>query len=313
MKEIGEYFGLELKKGNDYYPNAIALDFGRSALRYIIRVYKIKEIYIPYYTCYVVWKTALAEGVKVKFYRINDDLLPSDDLPKDAFVIYTNYFGLSFDKVCFMAQKYNHLIVDNAQSFFATPATGCASFNSPRKFIGVPDGAYLFCDRKINEHLDTDTTSWERCSHLLKKIDLGTDAAYAEFQAHDNPPLTKTIKRMSNLTKKLLASVNYQHIKKQRLANFSCLHDALHNVNKMRLPVPNENNIPMIYPLLIENATTVRRKLFDNQIYTAVFWGNYPPSYYESYLRNSLIPLPLDQRYNCRDMENIAKLVINNQ
>ncbi len=313
MKEIGEYFGLELKKGKSYYPNAIALDFGRSALRYIIKVYKIKEIYVPYYTCYVVWKTALAENLKVRFYHIDKDLLPSEDLPANSFIIYTNYFGLSFDKVSFMAKKYKYLIVDNAQSFFAPPTTGFASFNSPRKFIGVPDGAYLFCDRKISKHFDTDTASWERCPHLLKKIDMGTNAAYAEFQTHDNPPLTNTIKTMSNLTKKLLASVDYQFIKKRRLANFSCLHDALHNINKIRLPDPNENNIPMIYPLLIENATAVRRKLFDNQIYTAVFWGNYPPSYYESYLRNSLIPLPLDQRYNCRDMEYIARLIIDNQ
>jgi len=311
MKEIGEYFELELNKSESYYPDAIALDFGRSALRYIIRAYKIKEIYIPYYTCYVVWKTALSEGAKVRFYHINRNLLPDENIPIGSFILYTNYFGLSFDNVCFMAKKHNQLIIDNAQSFFAPPI-GLASFNSPRKFMGIPDGSYLFCDRRIDELFDTDTSSWERCTHLIKKIDLGTNNAYAEFQVHDNPPLTRTIKTMSNLTRKLLASVNYQFIKERRLINFSCLHEALRNINQLQLSQPGGNNVPMVYPLLVENAAILRRKLFDNQIYTAFFWGNYPPSYYEAYLRNNLIPIPLDQRYDCLDMEHIAELIINN-
>ena len=48
-REIGSYFELELPKEREYHENAISLNLGRNALRYIIRAHKIKKIYVPYY------------------------------------------------------------------------------------------------------------------------------------------------------------------------------------------------------------------------------------------------------------------------
>ena len=54
-KEIGGFIELELKQGKHFHKSAILLNSARSALRYVIRAYNIREIHTPYYTCPVVW------------------------------------------------------------------------------------------------------------------------------------------------------------------------------------------------------------------------------------------------------------------
>ena len=136
-KEIGGYFELELDKRNLFYPDAIALNSARNCLRYIIRAYNITEIYVPYYTCNVVWQAIRSEGCKIKFYHIDDKFMPVQEFQKEDFVLYSNYFGVCAGNVKILSEKYPNLIVDNAQAFYM-PSLGLASFNSPRKFFGVP-------------------------------------------------------------------------------------------------------------------------------------------------------------------------------
>ena len=52
--------------------------------------------------------------------------------------LYTNYFGLKQGCVKLLEKKYgDHLIVDNAQAFFAKPIKGIDTFYSARKFFGL--------------------------------------------------------------------------------------------------------------------------------------------------------------------------------
>lgn len=50
---IGGFIGLQLDDGDLYYPDLIALNTGRNALEYILRIRKFKTIYLPYFTCEV--------------------------------------------------------------------------------------------------------------------------------------------------------------------------------------------------------------------------------------------------------------------
>jgi hypothetical protein len=51
MRSIGGYFELELPEGNEYHPEAIALNSGRHCFEYILRLRNYQKVYIPYYTC----------------------------------------------------------------------------------------------------------------------------------------------------------------------------------------------------------------------------------------------------------------------
>ena len=49
-----------------------------------------------------------------------------------------------------------------------------------------------------------------------------------------------------------------------------------------------------------------------NKIYVAKYWSKSPDKYYENYLYEYLLPLPIDQRYDLDDMTKIIE-VINEQ
>ena len=58
--------------------DVIKLNLARNCLKYLIQVYAIRRIYLPYYTCSVVWNSAREENCEVKFYHIDKDFLPTE-------------------------------------------------------------------------------------------------------------------------------------------------------------------------------------------------------------------------------------------
>ena len=133
----------------------VKLNLARNCLKYLIKVYGIKEIFTPYYTCETVWTSAKESGCKISFYHIDKNFMPIRDLPLDAFIVYTNYYGLCTKNCRILAKKYPHIIIDNAQAFYA-PHCGMADFNSLRKFFPVQNGAYLCTTKVLDERFSED-------------------------------------------------------------------------------------------------------------------------------------------------------------
>ena len=71
-KEIGGYFGLELRKGKEYYPDAIKLNSARNCLKYILLAQNPSKIYMPYYMDKSMMEDSLKEIVKYEFYNIDE-------------------------------------------------------------------------------------------------------------------------------------------------------------------------------------------------------------------------------------------------
>ncbi len=305
FKEIGGYFELELgKKRNVIQDGAIALNCARNALRYVIEAYNIKEIYIPFYTCPVVWQSIKKHDCKIKFYHLDNNFMPTVDFPIDAFVLYTNYFGICARNVKKLAEKYENLIVDNAQAFYM-PKYGIASFNSIRKFFGVPDGSILYCDKKLNVELPKDT-SYQRFSHLLKRIDETAQFGYQDFCENDDSLIGSEIKDISNLTKAIFETIDIESARKKRLENFEFLHEILKDSNRLNIDL-DKDDVPMVYPYL--NDGMKRKKLIDNKIYVAYYWGSIAKEQPEYDFQENLIPLPIDHRYSREDLRIIVDVL----
>lgn len=304
-KEIGGYFGLEINSRFDNISNNIALNCARNCLRYIIKAFQIKEIYIPFYTCPVVWQSVQKEGCEIKFYHIDNNFMPACDLPADAFILYTNYFGVCAKNVKVLAQKYKNLIVDNAQAFYM-PKCGIASFNSIRKFFGVSDGAFLYSDKKLNEEFEKDT-SYQRFSHLLKRIDVSAQFGYQDFCKNDDDLCDEGIKNISNLTKAIFNTIDVKECRQKRLENFKYLHKYLSSSNELDIFL-DIDDVPMVYPYLIKDET-LRSKLIKNKIYVATYWNPQPVGTQEGIFQKYLLPLPIDQRYNTEDLKRILEVI----
>lgn len=315
MEAIGGYFSLELPLREEYHRDAIRLNTGRNCLEYILRARKYDKVYIPYYTCEVVLEPFKKLGISYEFYHvdINLEIKYMFSLKTGEGLLFTNYFGLKQRYVEQLAEQIGtRLIVDNTQAFYAKPIKGIDTFYTCRKFFGVPDGAYLYSDVKIDENFKQDQ-SYERFAHLLKRIDLSAEQGYSDFRKADDGLDNQPIRRMSKLTQRMMQSIDYQKAAKQRRDNYEILHKALGEANNLTLPL-DEAAVPMVYPFLAP-IKGLREKLIENEIFVARYWPNVlgwiSKDDIEYFLAYQMQPLPIDQRYDETDMLRILDVIDN--
>jgi len=299
MREIGGYFGLECGRAS-CPQDGVRLNSGRNAIRLAARAYGAKTAFLPRYTCPVVKAALVDEGCEVREYGLDARMMPAESLPADAFVVCNNYFGVMGRNVAELATHYRNLIVDNAQAFYAKPVGRAAAY-SPRKFFGLPDGGIAVGEGLSAEGLDLDHSS-ARCSHLLKRHDLGAAAGYDDFHREGAQLEHAPILRMSPLTETLMGNVDYAGARERRLKNFAILHEKLQSSFPFAM---SDDDVPMVYPLVTDDAG-LRARLIAEKIYVATYW---PDVVGCDRLRDSILPLPIDQRYGEEDMNRILEVI----
>lgn len=317
MKPIGGYFEWEFPENDDSFPHSdgVLLNSGRHSLEYILRSLGwIRHLWIPYFTCDVVMQPIECLGISYSFYHINKDLTIADNfvLGEGEYLIYTNYFGL-MDTYCKeLSTLYgSHLILDNAQAFFAPRLEGINAFYSPRKYVGIPDGGIAYVNKTLDIELQNDV-SFDRCSHLLKRHDLTPMDGYNDFKETSHKIAASSLSRMSTLTRRILSSLDYDRIKKIRISNFTFLHTHLERFNKLEIPPLESFVCPMVYPFYTQDPY-LRNRLLEQKVFLAIYWPNVlnwvNNDNIEYKLANQILALPIDQRYNEQDMQVILDIL----
>lgn len=319
MKPIGGYFEWEFPpaKKQVLHENVVYLNSGRHALEYILRgLSNIKNVRIPYYTCDAVLQPLQRLGISWSFYHIDEKLEIAEklELSKDEVLLYTNYYGIKDEYCKHVASAYGDIaIIDNAQALFCKPISGVNQFYSPRKFMGMPDGGLA-----VTTFLDTTETlpedkSFDRCSHLLKRLELSPSEGYAEFKGCSKKIAAASLCQMSNISKSILASVDLDYIKQKRRENFTTLHKTLSSINKLTIPSIKSFECPLVYPYWVDNGDKLKKELIAQNIFVATYWPNVlewvGQSDLEYDLANHIICLPIDQRYGYDDMAKIIKTI----
>ena len=313
MEAIGGYFSLELPQYDEYHKDAIRLNAGRNCLEYILRVRGYKKIYVPYYTCEAVMEPINKLGIPFEFYHIDIHFEIRDrfTLKEGEALLYTNYFGLKQRYVEQLGEIVGtRLIVDNTQAFYARPIPDIDTFYTCRKFFGVPDGAYLYCDKELDSEIEQDYSN-ERVAHLVKRIDLSAEEGFKDFRRVDDGLDNQPIRKMSRLTQRIMMGIDYEAAANQRRANFLMLLEALGKENNLELPL-EDDAVPMVYPYLVP-VEGLREKLIENKIYVARYWPNVlewaKRDDIDYLLAYQMQPLPIDQRYGMEDMKRIVDII----
>lgn len=320
--EIGGYFGLDLPVYPDLYPEAMQFQSGRAAIRAVLECAGIERVMVPAYVCDSVIKAVADAGAVVETYALDEALYPRDlprQLPERCAVLYVDYFGLCRNNVQRLLGEIpgDRLIIDSSQALFAPHEDVLATIYSPRKFAGVPDGGLLKTAPSLNVAVpvEEDRASLERMRSLLLRMAYSAREGYADFQKiavslKDTTPL-----RMSRLTRRLMQSIAWEQVGRQRRENFQAIARKLDAINDRQWTL-GEHDVPMCYPLTLRGSTTerIRAELLERNIFVPVYWqdalARITPGTIEATLIHKTFFLPIDQRMERTQAESLGALVL---
>ncbi|MDR1091884.1 MAG: hypothetical protein LBL79_12490 [Prevotella sp.] len=315
MKEIGGFFELQLRKGEHYHKEAVQLNTARNCLEYILRAKRYKKIYIPCLDSEVIWEPMKKLGIEYEFYSVDSKIDPifSKELSKEEVFFYSDIYGIKCNTVESLVKRFGkQLIVDNTHAFFSKPFQGIDTIYSPRKFFGLPDGAYLYTDTLLDEDFEKDMAI-PHMTHLMKRIEDGSaNAAYQDYLNYCNSLIDQPIKRMSDLGEALLRNIDYENLKERQIKNFRYLHSVLGKDNQFEYDDFPAGTCPLSYMFYSENPE-LRKKLIKNKIYISTYWKAtldlVEKDSAEYKIVNYLLPLPCDHRYDEEDMKRIVDVI----
>ncbi len=318
--EIGSFIDLELPRGREYYRGSTdiaRLNTGRAAIYHAVKTLGAKTVWLPHYECDTVRDFLRNKGIKICYYHIDSAFNPTDiEAREDEAVVLVNYFGImSSDRMAELARPYKNVIIDNSQAFFSAPIEGALSVYSARKFVGVPDGAYVVgegAERGIEEY--PEGFSSDTAGFLLMRCEYGCEGkAYAARSLNEHRIDTEDIMRMSKLTHKLLDGANYGGNIYKRRENFEIASELFDGINKLNPKMYyDEYTVPMVYPLIVEDDTLLQ-KLLDNKHFQGHWWSylleEMPKDSFEYYISRYVIPITIDQRYGRKELEFLRRIV----
>ena len=260
------------------------LNSARNCFRYLIKSFQIQEIYIPYYICSCIRHAAFDEGCRINFYHVNLDFSPCCEFPKNAYILYPNYFGICSKIVERLAEIYPNLIVDNSHSFYSK-CMGLASFNSLRKFFPqIRDGGLLHTPKKTSLNIDV-----EDYSYTPKFL------TYDEICKNERRIDNLDMKFMSETTCKLFQTTDLDKEKKRRRMFFDNLEKIYGSTNMLKINI-NYDDAPFCYPYLAKcekDADGLVNKLKDKKVTVYRYWDNMPAGYPESLFYKCLVAIPI--------------------
>lgn len=317
--EIGSFIELQFPKGLEYYKgetNIARLNSGRVAIWHAFRVLGCEAIWLPYYQCNSVREFLSRKGVTIKYYHIDQNFNPIDLFPeKNDAVLIVNYFGvMSVKRIQTLAKQFANVIIDNSQAFFSKPIEGCMNVYSARKFVGVPDGAYV-----IGENANMYVDEYEQCYSsdtalfLLQRIEYGCEGkTYQTRTINEERIDTEDAKRMSMLTRSILDGTDYNYICIKRQENFSVASSLFGTINQFNPSLYyDEGCVPMVYPLIVEDDSLLQ-KLLDHKHFQGHWW-NYllkevAKDSFEYWLSRYIIPITIDQRYSKAELRHLREV-----
>lgn len=324
--EIGSFIELQIPRGMEYYKgnkwanmDIVRLNSGRVAIYHAFTATKCKKIWLPLYQCETVREFLVRKGVAVRYYHIDSSFNPVGLMPSvDDSVLIVNYYGvMSKDRMRSLVQKYKNVIIDNSQAFFAEPIEGCINVYSARKFIGVPDGAYVIGENILEgvanykQGFSSDTALF-----LLQRIEYGCEGkSYISRTENEKRIDREDCCRMSKLTHYLLDGTDYLNIRNKRRENFEYAYKLFEKINRIYPKIYYDKTcVPMVYPLLIEDD-----KLLEKMLRAKHFQGHWwkwveiseVANKFEKWVSKYMIPITIDQRYGVEELDYLKNVVMN--
>lgn len=314
---MGGAFGLEQPRFDNFpHPEGTCcawVSSGRAALACLLdNMPRPRRVLVPRLICDTILEPLRRAQLPLIRYSCTEQLeaIAPDDADTGDLLLLVNYFGLTGDSVRAAALRHpGPVVVDATTSLYTPPLPGIPAFYSPRKFGGLCDGGIATAPFPLRSPKEADSSS-TRALALLERTERGAAATTASSEAAERS-LSAAPRRMSPLTRTLIQGIDWVEAARRRLENYAILHAALAPINRLHLPC-TPSQAPMCYPLVC-GIPGLRDELIDAGIVLPLYWPEVieatSASDTENRLARSLLPLPLDQRYNAADMQRLLRLI----
>ena len=308
---IGGHFSALVNEYSFLSKGRYGYESARSCLYALVVTVRPKRVHVPNYICDAIPDVISRAGFIVETYELENGFRASQkiDVRSGDLVILVNYFGLCEEVVREQLEVLppEAVVVDNSQAYFQ-PAFPClANIYSPRKFIPVPDGGFIETEVALPTEQSDEEASLYRFHYLLKRVGNEPESSRQDYLAAEKSLEVPALRQMSALTSAFIRAADHDLIATRRRENFRAFGEVL-TANELHFDLGDQ--VPLVYPLIIENGCFLRESLIESRVFTPRFWRNLTPrNEFENDLMNSSVFLPIDHRYNSSDVERIYSLI----
>lgn len=335
----GYFAGLE-----KYGREITYLRNGREALLYASCNSKPgKEAIIlrPAYSCWSMTAPFEFSGWTILYYRLKEDLTIDEDYLRmllrgckaDA-VLTMNFYGSASTSAAISIVKEFNEKITAIEDF--SHCTFCLDqiFNeqvdyyvsSIRKSIGVCDGAIILSKKSTNKaYIGSAAPDFgqlrlgaqqQKGRYAFTKL-LGDKEIFLTELRHGEEMIDKLdgIHPISEVSLKQIECINGAEIAFARSENMKHLWGLLNGKVKM-IPGLERcfNGAPFSLPILVENRDSVQKQLAQKGVYAPVLWPANENARkvceVSAYVSDHMLSIPIDQRYNYDDIQDIAKIIL---
>lgn len=347
--EIGSSFWLEEpekgEKRNDghWYPGAgdDAVTFsGRAAIALalgdILKTRRIRKAYVPSYCCYSMLQPFVNLKIPYEFYNVRVDETTGkiqydvDPKKKCDVLLIMKYFGADaegYDEAIRQMKKNGGVVIEDVTHtlFDQKPGNSDADYHvaSLRKWMPTPAGGYL----AKTEGILSEKPDRESNHAVLKKLEAMTEKrAYMtgaggskedfliKFNSFEQALIQLDVKlKPDDATAEILESYDTEKMKARRRKNAEVLCQRLKEIRGLSFlnaDFDPETQTPLFVPVLLaaKKRDALRRYLIENGVYCPIHWPEVTGA--DPGIRTSELSLVCDQRYEEKDMNAMADLIV---
>lgn len=350
MREYGsEHPSIVLPDGyfeglKKYVREQTYLRTGREALMYAscnCKPGKEAVILCPAYCCWSMTAPFEFTGWTIVYYRLNKDLTIDEAYLEgllrgcrpDA-ILTMNFYGSATTQSAITKVKAYNEKITVIEDF--SHCTFCLDkiFNeqvdfyvtSIRKSIGVCDGALVLSKKPTNKHyigvevpdfgaLRLGAQRQKGRYAFTKSLD-DKDVFLSELrQGEVMIDKLEGVHPISEISEKMISTINGEEIAFARRENMKHLWELLNGKVEMVPGLEKSfNGAPFSLPILVENRDEVQKKLAQKGVYAPVLWPIAEEARticpVSARMADMMLSLPIDQRYNYDDIEDIASIVL---
>ena len=321
-----------LRNPRELPENLLFFSHGRAAMIWLIQnLGPFQSAVVCAYTWPEIPRLVGRYGLKVGFFDFGQEDLEElvKSLPGRCLVIVPVFYGFKpWIEYQSLAKKIGDkavVLLDAAQTAFGfedySVPHGGAVMSCPHKATALNDGAVLAVDRlspELKQKQEKLIPAEE--FHMTKKqgrllLDTGDEEKEQEglrlIAGLEEPWRSDPPQRMTDQSKKELACLDAQAHARIRIENYQQLRKRLDGY----IPAVDLSlGVPFANPVTVNNREEVLQKLYAKRVFATRLWHN---AVYEEkrhpaaadYAKR-LMALPIDQRYNRNDMDQLADIVI---